>query len=313
MNADLLIKMVLDEGMKKPAIVTYTQGSSPKIMGGNRRGLRRVLNFPKTLERFAITGPQRWKPITMSKELEQYALRGQEAPFSNLPRGQVLIDPSDREPRDVDAKERVFGPRSSSQQREMRINLLLPNLAYRAGRATKLTRQGIEWINPNNTDAEREEAHAEFHRLLDMETEHIHKRVMRTTRKLEGVPKGPKKHPRVEGPVGSDGSSMMGRREYRGGPVVHDPFDHGYTGAPPSLLGEIEAGHFANMFRHGDSEEDSKHMLRKNLENFFMDNAPPVVRHDISHSDLMSWSRAMQPRTKRAQFAGQQMAGRQGV
>ena len=266
--ADVLISMALKEGMKKPANVIYIRGVGGKlnIFGGNRRGLRRIANFPQTLDRFAVTGPQPESPIDLTPELKKYAVKGAQKPphpYRELYR----------------SRDNTLGARTTSQQREMRIGLLLPTLAYHSGNLENVTMQGIERIEPNNTENQRKIADTEYHRLLDIETDHVHKRTMRTLKKLK----------RVDGP-------MAGRGQAQGGTRIHDPVDHGYTGVPPSLLGELEASHFADIFRLGVSPEESRHKLRSNIDNFFRTNSSPMIRHDLSHDSLMTWSKAMHPR-----------------
>lgn len=198
---------------------------------------------------------------------------------------------------DIDSTERILGPKKASAQRELRVSTLLPLLAHRSKAGDFRYNLASDFTRiPRNK--EEEEAHREYNRLLDIETDHIHKRVMKVSDQVE---------------KDAGGHSIYGFRSYKPSntnPDIedHDAWDHGHTGTTPSDIGEIEAEHFDNLYRKiqpGMSRTDratwSKQILRKSLHSLFSESMKKHVksRKDwdvIPHETLMSWSKAMNPR-----------------
>lgn len=268
MNADILISAVLSEGAKRPATFKYDRELSGAVPT-DPTAKRRVDNFPKTLDRFAMDHDE--------SDLDT------PTPNSGYYRKRYTT------------RDRILGPKSKSPHREMRIGILLPTLAYRAGMLD--ANGGID--TSHIPDQHKKEAEAEFDRLISIEANHIHNRARKTSRKLSRF-----KTYSMGGITGRD----MGKRvvDLRSDIKSHDAWDHGYTGVTPSEMGELEAEHFERVHTSDAGErkantEDGDYLrkmrdiyvLKQGLKNFFQTRSHMLARQDLPHETLMSWSRSM--------------------
>lgn len=292
MKADTLISLVLAEGSldetsktRKTALIDVRDMGDDKpaeITAGNRTAARRMANFPKTLGRFSAAVSKTAQP---------------ELPL-NQPPYEGSLDQllgAVRQGERYQTRDRILGPKTTSAQREMRIGILLPTLAHRAGLLEQPT------VNTSHIpSAHKKEAKAEFNRLIGIEADHIQRRNDRVLRRMVGI-----------------GTVHAGRNALPYQDEPHDAWDHGYTGTTPSEMGEVEAGDFERRFRreNGNPEEyedltltgltpekKRRVALEWGLKSLFTGSSHALVRHDIPHETLMAWSRAMQPRKKRKKF-----------